>query len=31
MRVSEGVPRGRIVGLYNPAMFKEREKVIVLY
>ena len=31
MRVSEGVPRGRIAGLYNPEMFQEREEVIVLY
>ena len=29
MRVSEGVPRGRIAELYNPGMFKEREEVIV--
>ncbi|MGB9200491.1 hypothetical protein [Methanobacterium sp.] len=29
MRVSEGVPRGRIVELYNPKMFQEREEVIV--
>ena len=29
MRVSEGVPRGRIAELYNPGMFKEREEVII--
>lgn len=29
MRVSEGVPRGRIVELYNPEMFQDREEVIV--
>lgn len=29
MRLSEGVPRGRIVELYNPDMFNEREEVIV--
>ena len=29
MRVSEGVPRGRIAELYNPGMFQEREEVIV--
>jgi hypothetical protein len=29
MRVSEGVPRGRIAELYNPEMFQEREEVIV--
>ena len=29
MRVSEGVPRGRIVELYNPGLFQEREEVIV--
>src|SRR5664280_1915365 len=29
MRVSEGVPRGRIAELYNPEMFQEHEKVIV--
>lgn len=29
MRVSEGVPRGRIAELYNPDMFQEREEVIV--
>ena len=29
MRVSEGVPRGRIAELYNPDMFGEREEVIV--
>ena len=29
MRVSEGVPKGRIVELYNPGMFQEREEVIV--
>jgi hypothetical protein len=29
MRVSEGVPRGRIVELYNPGMFQDREEVIV--
>ena len=31
MRVSEGVPRGRIVGSYNPEMFQEHAEVIVLY
>lgn len=29
MRVSEGVPCGRTVELYNPEMFQEREEVIV--
>jgi hypothetical protein len=29
MRVSEGVPRGRITGLYHPEMFQEHEEVIV--
>jgi hypothetical protein len=29
MRISEGVPRGRIAELYNPGMFQEREEVIV--
>lgn len=29
MRVSEGVPRGRFVELYNPEMFSEGEEVIV--
>lgn len=29
MRVSEGVPDGRIVELYNPDMFHEHEEVIV--
>ena len=29
MRVSEGVPRGRIAELYNPEMFQEHEEVIV--
>lgn len=29
MRLSEGVPRGRIVELYNPDMFNEHEEVIV--
>jgi hypothetical protein len=29
MRVSEGIPRGRIAELYNPEMFKEHEEVIV--
>lgn len=29
MRVSEGVPRGRIAELYNPGMFHEHEEVIV--
>jgi hypothetical protein len=29
MRVSEGVPNGRIAELYNPDMFKEHEEVIV--
>jgi hypothetical protein len=29
MRVSEGVPDGNIVELYNPEQFKEREEVIV--
>ncbi len=29
MRVSEGVPRGRIAELYNPGMFQEHEEVIV--
>lgn len=29
MRVSEGVPCGRPVELYNPEMFQEREEVIV--
>lgn len=29
MRVSEGVPFGRIAELYNPEMFEEHENVIV--
>lgn len=29
MRLSKGVPRGRIVELYRPDMFHEREEVIV--
>ncbi len=29
MRVSEGVPRGRIVELYNPGLFQGREEVIL--
>ena len=29
MRVSEGVPRGRIAELYDSDMFQEREEVIV--
>jgi hypothetical protein len=29
MRVSEGVPDGRIAELYNPEMFQEHEEVIV--
>lgn len=29
MRVSEGVPRGRIAELYHPEMFQEHEEVIV--
>ena len=29
MRVSEGVPRGKIAELYNPGMFDEHEEVIV--
>jgi hypothetical protein len=29
MRVSEGVPKGRIAELYNPEMFHEHEEVIV--
>jgi hypothetical protein len=29
MKVSEGVPRGRYVELYNPEMFEEHEEVIV--
>ncbi len=29
MRVSEGVPFGRIAELYNPEMFQERDTVIV--
>ena len=29
MRVSEGIPRGRIAELYNTEMFQEREEVIV--
>ena len=29
MRVSEGVPNGRIAELYNPDMFQEHEEVIV--
>jgi hypothetical protein len=29
MRMSEGVPIGRIAELYNPEMFKEHEEVIV--
>jgi hypothetical protein len=29
MRVSEGVPRGRIAELYDSEMFQEREEVIV--
>jgi len=29
MRVSEGVPNGRIVELYNPDMFQEHEEVVV--
>jgi hypothetical protein len=29
MRVSEGVPNGRIAELYNPGLFQEHEEVIV--
>lgn len=29
MRISEGVPNGRIAELYNPEMFQEREEVIL--
>ncbi len=29
MRVSEGVPSGRIAELYNPKMFQEHEEVII--
>ncbi len=29
MRMSEGVPKGRIAELYNPEMFQEHEEVIV--
>jgi hypothetical protein len=29
MRISEGVPNGRIAELYNPKMFHEHEEVIV--
>lgn len=29
MRMSEGVPRGRIAELYHPEMFQEHEEVIV--
>lgn len=29
MRVSEGVPNGRIAELYNPEIFNEREEIIV--
>ena len=29
MRISEGVPNGRIAELYNPEMFQEHEEVIV--
>jgi hypothetical protein len=29
MRMSEGVPKGRIAELYNPGMFQEREEVVV--
>ena len=29
MRVSEGIPNGRIAELSNPEMFKEHEEVIV--
>ena len=29
MRISEGVPNGRIAELYNPEMFQELEEVIV--
>jgi hypothetical protein len=29
MRVSEGVPKGRVAELYNPGMFQEHEEVIV--
>ena len=29
MRVSEGVPNGRIAELYNPEMFQEHEEVII--
>jgi len=29
MRVSEGVPKGRIAELYNPEMFQEHEEVII--
>jgi hypothetical protein len=29
MRMSEGVPKGRIVEIYNPGMFQEHEEVIV--
>ena len=29
MKVSEGVPRGRIAEVYNPVLFQEHEEVIV--
>jgi hypothetical protein len=29
MRVSEGVPKGRIAELYNHEMFQEHEEVVV--
>jgi hypothetical protein len=29
MRMSEGIPRGRIAELYNPEMFQKHEEVIV--
>ena len=29
MRITEGIPRGRIAELYHPEMFQEREEVIV--
>ncbi|HNR26595.1 MAG TPA: hypothetical protein PKI66_07765 [Methanobacteriaceae archaeon] len=29
MRVSEGVPRGRVVKVYHPELFQEEEEVIV--
>jgi hypothetical protein len=29
MRISEGVPKGQFVELYNPEMFQDHEEVIV--